>query len=97
MDIHLSQTITTGDGQSGRQLIKSFASQPVPSVGFKIKDIAFSDPSEYEVINVAINYENEDCFVYLEPILLESNDTEDLKDFIREYVIHGWECPIPLR
>ncbi|GIP54737.1 hypothetical protein [Paenibacillus vini] len=97
MDIHLSQSVTTGDGQTGRQLIKSFAAQPIPSVGFKIKDIAFRGPSEYEVVNVVINYENEECWVHLEPVYLESNDPEDLKDFIREYLMRGWECPVSRR
>ncbi|RED32406.1 hypothetical protein [Paenibacillus sp. VMFN-D1] len=97
MDVFISQKISVSDGTISRELIRSFDSKIAPQINSRILDPAFLNPKGYLALEVAINYEDEECWVYIEPIKINGNDVEDLHDIINDYITRGWECPIPLR
>ena len=97
MDVFISQKISTCDGAISRELIRSFDSKITPQVNSRIVDPAFSNPKGYQAVEVAINYAEEECWVYIEPLIIDGNDLDDLRDIIGDYMMRGWECPIPLR
>lgn len=96
MDVFISQKISIDSSDISRKLVKSFDSKITPHVNCRILDAAFSESRGYVAVDVEINYEEEECWVYIEPITLYDADTSDLREFVADYISHGWECPIPL-
>lgn len=95
MKITLSQQISLEDFRKGFvNIYKYFDSAVIPHKGDLITDSLYKDPNEHEVVEVVIDYQNNECLVRLEMIKLESNDSKDLKKFVDLAELHGWECAI---
>ncbi|MBZ9688382.1 hypothetical protein G9F72_018800 [Clostridium estertheticum] len=95
MKIILSQQITLGDFRKGlRNVTKTFESNVVPHKGDFISDSVWKDPYEYEVQEVNINYQQDECYVQLPLIKLETNDKESLKGYIEMTRLHEWVCAV---
>lgn len=98
MEVYISQMVHARQIDVSTKMVKSFVSNMMPQIGFKLQDPAFRHGvPRYEVEDVIINYDENETWVLLAPVELDTNDKEDVKDFIREYKSHGWENPIPLR
>ena len=91
MKIILSQVIGLKESKRDCFLIKKeYESNIIPQVGWEIYDSLWKDPSEYEVIQVILNYKNNECQVALSSIKLEGNK-EYLKEWYDLVKLHGWE------
>jgi len=86
MDIHLLITVHTEDNEIVLNYSKVYCSEMVPCVGIKIKDSLFA---KYQnIIEVAIDYSKNECFVTLEPKL---ETKERLGGHIQEVAeLHNW-------
>ncbi|AVK95621.1 hypothetical protein FCT18_21260 [Lysinibacillus sphaericus] len=94
MKIVLNHQIQLQDYRKGYvDIYKDFESDVIPRKGDFIADTCFKDPYQYEVIEVIISYQENECNVSLKPIKVEHND----KDFLLRYVemseLHNWYCP----
>lgn len=93
MNIILAQSIQLEDLKKGCRIItKEFQSNVIPHKGDLIYDSLWEDPYEYEVIEIIINYENDECSVTLAPRKLETNEMECLKEYVEMSKLHGWKC-----
>ena len=91
MKIILTQVIslqTYGEGYFNMK--KEFESEVIPHIGDKITDLVWSDPYEYPVVDVVIDYQQKICTVTLEQIQFEHNDKEYLKRWYDMVKSHGW-------
>lgn len=75
-----------------RSVTKTFESEIVPHKGDYIYSSAFHRDEEVEVVQVFIDYENNECMVYLKPFSIDSEDMEHLKNLVDVYLLHDWEC-----
>ncbi|WDU80050.1 hypothetical protein [Lysinibacillus sp. G01H] len=94
MKIVLNHQVQLKDFREGYvNIYKDFESNVIPHKGDYIADLCFKDPYEYEVIEVIINYQENECNVTLKPLIAAHND----KDFLLRYVEmsehHDWYCP----
>lgn len=95
MKIILMQQIQLEDFRKGwRNITKEFESNIVPHKGDLISDSVWKDPYEYEVVEININYSENECYVSLAPIKLETNDIEHLKKYTEMTKLHHWECKV---
>ena len=90
MEIVLTQKITLLKKSEYTNIMKTFNSNIIPHKGDYIEDIAWKDPFEYEVKEVTINYEENQCYVELPEILISSNDRKNLEDYIKNVKNFGW-------
>lgn len=96
MSVIISQQISATGVKEYTKVMKTFDSQFTPLVGQKIRDTAFGDMQYYDVEDVFIDLAENECWVILPAVLLHSDDIEDIRDAVREYRSHGWECTKPL-
>lgn len=92
IDIVIVQPIATTSGLS-TQVVRTFESKMMPQVGHKIRDRSFGSDVDRAIEDVVIDYVADECYVYLSVVTLEGADKEDLRDYAREYELHGWEWP----
>lgn len=97
MEVYISQMVHARQIGVSTKLVKSFVSNMMPQIGFKLQDPAFRAVPRYEVEDVIINYDENETWVLLAPVELDTEDKDDVKDFVREYERFGWENPVPLR
>ena len=90
MIIVLTQKITLLKKSEYTNIIKTFDSNVIPHKGDFIQDLAWKDPFEYEVEEVTINYEENQCYAELPEILINSNDRKDLENYIVNIKNFGW-------
>lgn len=74
-------------------IYKDFESNIIPHKGDFISDTCFKDPYEHEVIDVVIDYQQNECGVMLKPIIVEHNEKEFLLQYVEMAELHGWYCP----
>ena len=65
MKIILSQLVEIENDRFPHHWDKEYESTVVPMIGMKICDPLWKDPYEYEVTEVIINYESDECYVSL--------------------------------
>ncbi|APB69775.1 hypothetical protein C5G87_25535 [Paenibacillus peoriae] len=96
MSVIISQQISATGVKEYTKVMRTFDSQFTPLVGQKIRDTAFGDMQYYDVEDVFIDLAENEYWVILPAVLLHSDDIEDIRDAVREYRSHGWECTKPL-
>ncbi|MGA4518393.1 hypothetical protein ACPA0F_14055 [Solibacillus silvestris] len=84
--------ILTDEVVNARYVTKTFNSDVIPHNGDFIHSTAFETDEEVEVSSVFIDYEQNQCQVYLNPLTIESDDIKYLKQTVDVYLLHGWEC-----
>lgn len=84
------------DIRSYRTIAKSFDSNVIPHKGDFISDTAFIDPYEYEVIDVTFSDTEDECYVSLSPVVIQTGDINQLKSYIEMTSWHKWECKVPV-
>lgn len=94
MNIILSQAVMLEDFRKGHvNIYKEFTSNVIPHKGDYITDTCFKDPYEFEVVQVVLNYQQDECMVYLPPIIIESDDKQALLNYVNMTELHNWSCP----
>lgn len=94
LKVVLSQHIRLSDFRDGHtNIYKEFESSVIPHKGDFITDTCFDDPYEYEVVEVVVNYQHDECLVHLSPIVIESNDNQAILKYVNMAELHDWECP----
>ena len=83
------QIIPTKDIREFKQVCKKFDSNVIPHRGDRISDSFFKEPYDYEVIECTIDYQNNECTVFIEPIKVEN--ASEVKEQIKIAELHGWE------
>ncbi|MEC1440555.1 hypothetical protein ABEV79_14895 [Bacillus licheniformis] len=98
MKIRLHQQVCLKDNlRDFRTLHKEFESNVIPHKGDFIADSLYKDPYEIEVGEVHINYQRNECNVFLHRIELESNSVEALEDYVDIGLLHDWTCDFRTR
>lgn len=93
MEIILSRLIVLFDNTvTSRTVTKTFESDVIPHKGDFINSTAFEIDEEVEVSSVFIDYERNKCYVYLDPLSIESDNTKYLKQTVDMYMHHEWKC-----
>ena len=86
MEIILQITVHTKDNQIVLNYSKRYESVSIPTIGSKIRDALFAQSKE--IINVEIDYSNNQCYVTLEP---REETKERLNGHIQEVAeMHQW-------
>lgn len=94
MKIVLTHQIQLKDYRNGFvNIYKEFESDVVPHKGDYISDSCFKDPYEHEVVEVIINYRENECTVSLKPIVANSDDRAVLRNYVEMSELHDWYCP----
>lgn len=92
MKVILSQLIGLKTFNKGCFSIrKEFETNIIPHVGDSIGDSVWKDPSEHKVVEVIINYQEDECYVSLECIKFDHDDKEVLKQWFDMVKLHDWE------
>lgn len=91
MKITLSQVIPVKGDKLPHLLQKDFQSMVIPHKGCTITDSIWEEPSEYEVVEVIINYQEEKCYVSLESY---QHEIANIKAFREKAKQHGWYSPL---
>jgi hypothetical protein len=95
MKIILMQEVRLEDYQNGSCMItKIFESPVIPHKGDYITDSLWKKPYEQEVVEVNINYQNNECYVSFKPITLKTNSIDRLRNYIEMAKLHEWESAI---
>lgn len=93
MNITINRLIILKDKSfDSRYVTKTFTSAVIPHEGDFINSTAFEKDEEVEVSSVVIDYEQNECMVYLEALYLESDKKEHLKNMVDMYMLHNWKC-----
>lgn len=79
---------------NARTVMKELESNVIPHKGDFISDSFYKDPYEYEVVEVTINYQENECYVSIAPIVLNSSDIELLRKWIEIAKLHKWTCSL---
>lgn len=90
MMVLLIQKITLLRKSEYTNIMKTFESNIIPHKGDYIEDSAWNDPFEYQVQEVTLNYEENECYVELPEILINSNDRKDLDKYIENIKSFRW-------
>lgn len=95
MKVTIMQQIQLKDFQKGwRSITKEFETNIIPHKGDFITDSVWKDPFEYEVVEVNINYQEDECYISLSAIILETNDKDRLRGYIEMTKLHNWKCAV---
>lgn len=89
MKICISQQIIPKDINCFKHISKEFESNVIPHVGDKISDSFFKDPHEYDVVECIINYQEDECYVSLSPLNVETESQVNYQVEIAK--AHGWK------
>lgn len=93
MEIILIQQINLKDINNGfKQIQKRLNSNIIPHKGDYIADMAWNETEKYEVTKVIINYQEGYVMVWLETIILETNEKSMLEEYVKMTKLHGWAC-----
>ncbi|SFP11669.1 hypothetical protein [Salibacterium halotolerans] len=93
MEVTLSRWIILKDiAHKSRNVTKTFTSEVIPHKGDFVFSTAFERDEEVEVASVFIDYERDDCMVFLEPLSLNTEDNHYLKQTVDMYMLHEWKC-----
>ena len=91
MKIILSQLVEIENDRFPHHWDKEYESTVVPMIGMKSGDPLWKDPYEYEVTEVIINYESDECYVSL-----AKYDITIPQDRASEFALmasrHGWKA-----
>lgn len=91
MKVRLSQVISLKTFNKGCfSMCKEFESNIIPHVGDYIQDSVWKDPYEYKVVEVKIDYQEDECYVSLESIRFDHDNKESLKKWCDMVKHHGW-------
>lgn len=97
MRIHLIIFITSIKEQQetsvAKMMIKTFESSIRPVNGDIIDDPGFHPGfhNGYEVVKVTLNYESSECYVSLQPLLIEVEEIK-AETYIEKLETHGWRA-----
>lgn len=85
--IFLTSTKEQNESSRSEMLLKTFESTFRPAIGYIIDDPGFDSRfhNGYEVVKVTINYELNECYVSLTPLVLELKEMS-----IDKLVAHKW-------
>ncbi|MDP8268728.1 MAG: hypothetical protein P9L97_08380 [Candidatus Tenebribacter davisii] len=72
------------NGKGRKHVEKSFNTNFLPSKDYKIEDSAWKE--EREIVNITINYKDNNCIVELLPDV----NNYDLKEKVEMYLSHSW-------
>jgi hypothetical protein len=93
MEITLFRLIILKENaHQSRNVTKSFNSEVIPRNGDFIVSTAFERDEEVKVTGISIDYEQNQCTVYLEPLSINSEDIKHLKQIVDMYMLHDWQC-----
>jgi hypothetical protein len=97
MKVILNQVVELKNFRKGTARIsKTFNSNVIPHKGDVIVDSVWKSDDEQVVDLVEINYQDDQCFVYLPKIVLQTDDKVVLDEYINMTALHGWECPFKI-
>ena len=91
MIIFLTSTKEQKESNRSELVMKTFESTFRPAIGDIIDDPGF-DPkfhNGYQVVKVTINYELNECYVSLQPLVLELEEMS-IDDYIVKLVTNNW-------
>jgi len=91
MKVQLMQNVRIRGERFPYQWSKVYESNVIPSVGMKIEDSLWKDPTEYEVKDVTINYADDICYVSIGWYNVEIAK-ERQKEMANMAKLHGWTC-----
>jgi hypothetical protein len=94
IDLVISQTIATTSGIS-TQVVRTHMTKMMPQVGHKLQDRAFGDVA-YPIEEVVLNFDADEVTAYLQIVMLDGADIEQVREYVRDYEKHGWECIHPI-
>ncbi len=90
MKIILSQMIGSQEYiKNYLSITKEFESNIIPHIGDSIYDSLWKNPYEYEVMDIVINYSENECLVALSGII--TSGKEELKYWQNEAQKHKWK------
>lgn len=95
MKIILAQQIQSKEISKFADIQKTYKSSIIPHTGDFITDRFYSEPYEYEIGQVVINYEegeSGECTVTIKPYVLDTNNIEVLEQQIECAEKHGWKA-----
>ncbi|MDR5025383.1 hypothetical protein FOL75_26710 [Bacillus thuringiensis] len=81
-----------GVASSYKHVYKKEESTIIPHKGDMIEDSLFKKPNE--VIEVTINYTEDECTVNLSPLKLDKGGPHNVEDYVNVAVSHGWKKSI---
>lgn len=97
MRIVLVHEVSLKDGSSSETLFKAIDSNIRSNQGDIIEDPAFFSYSYNPiVITVRINYGQDKCYISLSELVLETNDLDDLTEYVINAQINGWFIEKPI-
>lgn len=97
MKVILNQVIELKNFREGSARIsKTFNSNVIPHKGDIIVDTVWKADDEQVVDSVEINYQGDECYVYLPKVVLDSNDKVVLDNYLEMTALHGWTCPFKI-
>lgn len=91
MKIILSQVAYEEGDKWPHPFSKEFNHTVIPQVGNIISDSLWKDPYEYEVVEVNINYQQDECYIGLKPLEYK---VPDIKEYASMAKLHGWRLPL---
>jgi hypothetical protein len=91
MVIFLTSTKELGKNSRSEMVMKTFESPFRPVIGDIIDDPGFDHRfhNGYEVVKVTLNYETNECYVSLQPLVLELEEIS-INDYLDKLVGNGW-------
>ena len=90
MKIKLTQMVSITGDSFPMPFNKEFENTIIPFVGATIFDSVWKDPSSYDVTHISIDYQEDRCYVTLEPLAY----SVDLAEYSEMAAHHGWYCPL---
>ncbi|HOQ17303.1 MAG TPA: hypothetical protein PLL17_09950 [Defluviitaleaceae bacterium] len=97
MKIKITQHMQLADFNNGWTTIsKTFNSNVIPHKGDMLTDTFWKDPYEYEVTEVVISYQFDECYVSVKPLVIRSNKRDVLIKYIEKAKLAGWESSLEI-
>ena len=92
MKVTLVQEVQLKNLKNGcKEIRKTFDSNIMPHEGDFVADSVWQDSYEYRVSEIVINYEENNVHVFLDPVILETNNNEALNEYYEMVKLHNWE------
>lgn len=97
MTIYLTQNIVSEPFNASLWIVmhKEYKSSIIPHKGDLIADTAYeSDISGMKIVEVAIDYANDTCFVAIENYVLKTTSRDVVEKYRDMMKLHGWTCNV---
>ncbi|MBM7660082.1 hypothetical protein JOC85_000849 [Bacillus mesophilus] len=91
--IFISSVLEQENQPNGQLMMKTYESSFRPVIGDILDDPGFHPGfhNGYEVVKVTINYAKEECYVSMQPLVLDREEIK-LQTYIENLKAHGWHA-----